>query len=235
VKAATASLSGQGEGKATPAGEAGITLASDPEIAWLVRADTDTGLGAGRLDPIPYAERSSIPAGNQRLDEHSAGLMLIQWLRALHDRLQMRENRRQVQQLITDPGLFPTPFLWNPPIDAEYPPFFALYMACTEALEEELGLTPGDLRVVFWTEGIYAEPGFTPTHMDPAWKHVAIGRGLSYEGSRRVVERAVFIHAMWLRHPGFPTWLSEILHRVVEHKDGLRGIGEAITRPRHAD
>ena len=61
--------------------------------------------------------------------------MLIQWLRALHARLQMRESRRLVQELLADPALFPAPVLWNPPMDAEYPPFFSLYLSCTDALE----------------------------------------------------------------------------------------------------
>lgn len=233
-RAATASISGQAEGKATPAGEAGLTLSSDPELAWWIRADTDTGHGAGRLDPIPYAEHPPIPAGNQRLGEHPAALMLIQWLRALHDRLQMRENRRLVQELLVDPDLFGTPVLWNPPMDAEYPPFFSLYMSCTDALEQELGLSPEDLRVTLWAEGIYAEPGFTPTHMDPGWKHVTEGLDLTYAGSARVFDRAVFIHAMWLRDPRFSGWLREILERVVAHKDALRGIAETVSRPRYA-
>lgn len=233
-KAVTASISGQGEGKATPSGEAGLTLCSDPDIAWWVRADTDTGFGAGRLDPIPYADHPSIAAGNQRLAEHPAALMLIQWLRALHARLQMRESRRLVRELLADEGLFPAPVLWNPPMDAEYPPFFSLYMSCTDALEEELGLSPEDLRVTLWAEGIYAEPGFTPTHADPAWKHVTKGLDLSYPGSLRVFDRAVFMHAMWLRDPRFPDWLREILERVVAHKDALRGISKTVSRPRHA-
>jgi dTDP-4-amino-4,6-dideoxygalactose transaminase len=232
--AVTASISGQAEGKATPAGEAGLTLTSDPEVASWVRADTDTGHGAGRLDPIPYAEHPPLAAGNQRLGEHPAALMLIQWLRALHARLQMRENRRLVQELLADTALFPVPALWNPPMDAEHPPFFALYMSCTDALEEELGLSPEDLRVALWAEGVYAEPGFTPTHADPAWRHVTDGLDLSYEGSARVFERAVFIHAMWLRDARFPGWLREILERVVAHKDALRGISATVSRPAHA-
>lgn len=234
-KAVTASLSGQGEGKATPAGEAGLTLCSDPDVAWWVRADTDTGHGPGRLDPIPFADHPMIPAGNQRLGEHSAALMLVQWLRALHDRLQMRESRRLVQELLVDPSLFPTPLLWNPPMDAEYPPFFSLYMSCTDALEEVLGLSPEDLRVVMWTEGIHAEPGFTPTHMDEGWRHLTAGGELSYEGSARVFDRAVFMHAKWLRDPRCAEWLREIFTRVVAHKDALRGIARTIERPRYAD
>lgn len=233
-KAVTASISGQGEGKATPAGEAGMTLSRDPDIAWWIRADTDTGHGAGRLDPIPYAEHPMIPAGNQRLGEHPAALMLIQWLRALHERLQMRENRRLVQGLLSDKSLFPAPVLWNPPLDAEYPPFFSLYLSCLDALEQELGLSPEDLRVVLWAEGIHAEPGFRPTHMDPGWKHVAEDAGLTYQGSARVFERAVFVHAKWLRDPRFPDWLHKIFQRVQAHKDALRGIGERVSRPWHA-
>lgn len=224
--ALTCSISGQAEGKATPGGEAGLTLSSDPEVARWIRADTDTGHGPGRLDPIPYAELPVIAAGNQRLAEHPAALMLIQWLRALHARLQMRESRRLVQELLADPTLFPAPVLWNPPMDAEYPPFFSLYMSCTDALEEELGLTPADLRAALTAEGIYSEPGFTPTHEDPAWKHVTEGLELSYAGSARVFERAVFIAAKWLRDPRFADWLGEMLARVVAHKDALRGVGE---------
>ena len=232
-KAVTASISGQGEGKATPAGEAGLTLSSDPEVAWWIRADTDTGHGAGRLDPIPYAEHAPLAAGNQRLGEHPAALMLVQWLRALHARLQMRESRRLVQELLADPDLLPAAVLWNPPMDAEYPPFFALYLSCTDALEAELGLSPEDLRVALWAEGVYAEPGFTPTHQDPAWKHVTDGLDLSYAGSARVFDRAVFIHALWLRDARFPGWLREILARVVAHKDALRGISATVSRPPH--
>ncbi len=230
-KALTASISGQGEGKATPSCEGGLTLSSDPEIAWWIRADTDCGHGAGRLDPIPFADRPTIPAGNQRMGEQPAALMLMQWLRALHARLQMRESRRLVNELIADSDLFPTPVLWNPPIDAEYPPFFSLYLSCTDALEGELGLTPRDLRAVFCAEGIFAEPGFTPTHQDIGWKHVTEGLDLSYTGSARVFDRAVFMHAKWLRDPRFPDWMRETLERVVTHKDALRGIAEALPDP----
>lgn len=233
-KAVTASVSGQGEGKATPAGEAGLTLTSDPDIAWWIRADTDTGHGAGRLDPIPYADHPMIPAGNQRLGEHPAALMLIQWLRALHDRLQMRESRRRIQELITDPALFPAPILWNPPLDAEYPPFFSLYLSTTDALEQDHGLTPEDLRTALWAEGIHAEPGFTPTHLDPGWKHLTADLDLTYDGSKRVYDRAVFMHAKWLRDPRFADWFAEILQRVIAHKDQLRGISHRLTRPRYA-
>jgi dTDP-4-amino-4,6-dideoxygalactose transaminase len=112
--ALTASISGQGAGKAAPSSEAGLTVTSDPELAWLIRADTDCGHGPGRLDPIPFAERDMIGAGNQRLGEQAAALLLVQWLRALHARLQMRENRRLMQELIADPELFDVPVLWNP-------------------------------------------------------------------------------------------------------------------------
>jgi hypothetical protein len=37
-----------------------------------------------------------------------------------------------------------------------------------------------------------------------------------------VFDRAVFMHAKWLRDPRFPDWLREILTRVVAHKDALR-------------
>jgi dTDP-4-amino-4,6-dideoxygalactose transaminase len=224
-RALTASVSGQGEGKATPSCEGGLTVTSEPEIAWWVRADTDCGNGAGRLDPIPFADLETIPAGNQRMGEQPAAIMLMQWLRALHARLQARENRRLVQELITDVGLFDTPILWNPPMDAEYPPFFTLYMLCTDALEDELGVTPRDIRATFCAEGICAERGFKPTHQDPAWKHWTDGLDLSYAGSTRVHDRAVIMHTKYLRDPRLYSWISEILERVVEHKDALRGIG----------
>jgi dTDP-4-amino-4,6-dideoxygalactose transaminase len=225
----TASISGQGAGKATPSCEGGLTLSSDPEIAWWIRADTDCGHGAGHLDPIPFADHAMIPAGNQRMGEQPAALLLVQWLRALHARLQMRENRRLVQELIADAGLFDTPVLWNPPMDAEYPPFFMLYMSCTDALEEELGLTPKDLRATFCAEGICVERGFTPTHQDPGWKHVTDGLDLSYAGSAHVFDRAVVMHTKFLRDPRLHGWMSEILERVVAHKDALRGIGANFT------
>lgn len=225
-KAPTCSISGQASGKAAPGGEAGLTLSLDPQIARWLRADTDAGHGPGRLDPIPYAEQPVIAAGNQRLGEHPAALMTIQWLRALHGRLQIRENRRLVQELLADTTLTSAPILWNPPMDAEYPPFFSLYLSCTDALEQELGLTPRDLRATLTAEGIFSEPGFTPTHQDVAWKHVTEGLDLSYAGSAHTFERAVFIAAKWLREPSFPEWLREILDRIVAHKDALRGVGE---------
>jgi dTDP-4-amino-4,6-dideoxygalactose transaminase len=227
-RALTASISGQGAGKAAPSSEAGMTVTSDPELAWLIRADTDCGHGAGRLDPIPFAERETIAAGNQRLGEQAAGLWLVQWLRALHARLQMRESRRLIQELIADPELFEAPVLWNPPMDAEYPPFFSLYLSCTNALEEQLGLTPRDLRAALCAEGIWAEAGFTPTHQDPGWKHWTEGLDLSYAGSARVYDRAVFVHTKFLRDPRFAEWMREILERVVAHRDALRGIGERV-------
>jgi dTDP-4-amino-4,6-dideoxygalactose transaminase len=226
--ALTASISGQGAGKAAPSCEGGLTVTSDPLIAALLRADTDCGHGPGHLDPIPFTDLETIPAGNQRMGEQPAALLLMQWLRALHARLQARENRRLVRELITDAGMFPTPVLWNPPLDAEYPPFFSLYLSCTDALEEEFGLTPKDLRVTLCAEGIWAEAGFTPTHQDPAWRHCTEGLHLSYGGSARVYDRAVFVHTKFLRDPGFPVWMSEILERVMAHKDALRGIGETI-------
>jgi dTDP-4-amino-4,6-dideoxygalactose transaminase len=228
AQAVTASVSGQGAGKAAPSSEAGMTLTSDPELAWLLRADTDCGHGPGRLDPIPFAERETIAAGNQRMGEQAAALWLVQWLRALHARLQMRENRRLIGELIADPDLFDVPVLWNPPCDAEYPPFFSLYLSCTDALEEALGLTPKDLRVALCAEGIWAEAGFTPTHQDPGWKHWTAGLDLSYEGSARVFERAIFVHTKFLRDPRFPGWMRESLERVLAHKDALRGIGDRV-------
>jgi hypothetical protein len=79
-----------------------------------------------------------------------------------------------------------------------------------------------------WTEGMWAEPGFTPTHQDPGWKHWTEGLDLSYAGSARVYERAVFVHTKFLRHPRFPEWMREIFERIVAHKDALRGIGERV-------
>ena len=230
-KPLTSSISGQAEGKATPGGEVGLTLSLDPAVARWIRADTDTGHGPGRLDPIPYAEQPVIAAGNQRLAEHPSALMLIQWLRALHARLQVRESRRLVQELLADADLFPAPVLWNPPLDAEYPPFFSLYLSCTDALEAELGLTPKDLRAALTAEGIFTEAGFTPTHQDAAWKHVTDGLDLSYAGSARAFERALYMHARWLRDPRFAGWLREMLERIVAHKDALRGIGERVPEP----
>jgi hypothetical protein len=227
----TASISGQGDGKAAPSCEGGLTVTSDPRIAALLRADTDCGQGPGRLDPIPFTELGPIPAGNQRMGEQPAILWLMQWLRAMHARLQARENRRLIRELITDPGVFPTPVLWNPPVDAEYPPFFSLYLSCTDALEEELGLAPKDLRVTLAAEGIWAEAGFTPTHQDTAWRHCAEGLDLSYSGSARVFARAVFVHTKFLRDQRFPTWMSKILERIVAHKDALRGIGKTMPEP----
>jgi hypothetical protein len=142
-----------------------------------------------------------------------------------------RETRRQIQELITDGDVLPGDVLWNPPLDAEYPPFFSLYLSCTDALEERLGLSPKDLRIALCAEGIWAEPGFAPTHRDPAWRSHAEGHDLPYDGSGRVYDRAVFVHTKFLRHPRFADWLREIMERVVAHKDGLRGIGERIPQP----
>jgi dTDP-4-amino-4,6-dideoxygalactose transaminase len=226
--AMTASISGQGGGKAAPSCEGGMTVTSDPHIAALMRADTDCGHGPGRLDPIPFADLETIAAGNQRLGEQPAALWLVQWLRALHARLQARENRRLIRELISDGEALPAHLLWNPPIDAEYPPFFSLYLSCADALEEELGLTPKDLRVALCAEGIWAEAGFTPTHQDPAWRHWADRLELPYESSARVFDRALFVHTKFLRDPQFPSWLSEIFERIVAHKDALHGIGEKV-------
>jgi dTDP-4-amino-4,6-dideoxygalactose transaminase len=227
-RALTASISGQGGGKAAPSSEAGMTVTSDPHIAALLRADTDCGHGPGRLDPIPFADLETIAAGNQRLGEQSAGLWLVQWLRALHARLQARENRRLIGELVSGGGVLPPGVLWNPPTDAEYPPFFCLYLSCLDALEEELGLSPKDLRVALCAEGIWAEGGFTPTHQDPAWRHWADGLELPYEGSARVFDRALFVHTKFLRDPQFPGWLSDVFERVLAHKDALRGLGEKV-------
>lgn len=227
-RALTASISAHGEGKATPSCEGGLVVSSDPHVAALVRADTDCGTGPGRHDPIPYADFGPLPAGNQRMGEQPAVLMLVQWLRALYSRLQVRENRRLVTSLVRDPGLFPTPVLWVPPTDAEYPPFFCLYMECTDALEGELGLTPDDLRIALTAEGIWAEAGFVPTHLDPAWHDRVADVGLTYAGSTRVHERAVFIHNKYLRHPDFPTWLAQIFDRVKDHAGELAGISKRV-------
>ena len=58
------------------------------------------------------------------------------------------------------------------------------------------------------------------------------GLDLSYAGSARVYERALFIAPQWLRHPRFPEWLHEMLERVVAHKDALQGVGERLPEPR---
>lgn len=227
-RAATASISGHGEGKATPSCEGGLVVTSDPHLAALVRADTDCGNGPGRRDPIPYTELGPIEAGNQRMGEQPAVLMLIQWLRALHHRLQVRENRRAITELVQDSDLFSAPILWVPPLDAEYPPFFCLYMLCTDALEREFGMSPADLRTVLSSEGIWAEAGFTPTHLDPAWHGHADATGLSYPGSAQVHDRAIFIHNKFLRHPDFPTWLAKVFAKIIEHKSDLAGISKRV-------
>ncbi|GAA2703435.1 DegT/DnrJ/EryC1/StrS family aminotransferase [Micromonospora olivasterospora] len=226
--AVTASISGHGEGKATPSCEGGLVVTSDPDVAALVRADTDCGNAPARLDPIPYADFGPIPAGNQRMGEQPAALMLIQWLRAMHSRLQVRENRRLVTELAQDSALFPVPVLKVPPVDAEYPPFFCLHMECTDELETELGLTPDDLRVALTAEGIWAEAGFIPTHLDPAWQDQITDVGFTYAGSKRVYERAIFMHNKYLRHPDFPVWLAEILQRIRDNAGKLAGISESI-------
>jgi dTDP-4-amino-4,6-dideoxygalactose transaminase len=227
-RAATASISGHGEGKATPSCEGGLVVTSDPHLAALVRADTDCGNGPGRCDPIPYTELGPVEAGNQRMGEQPAVLMLVQWLRALHHRLQVRENRRAITELVQDSDLFSAPILWVPPPDAEYPPFFCLYMLCTDALEREFGMSPADLRTVLIAEGIWAEAGFTPTHLDPAWHGYADATGLSYPGSAQVHDRAIFIHNKFLRHPDFPTWLAEVFAKIPEHKSDLAGISKRV-------
>lgn len=227
-RAVTASVSGQSAGKAATAGEAGLTLADDPAIAWLIRADTDSGHGPSRIDPIPFAERAFIAAGNQRLAEQPAGMFLMGWLRALYARLQMRENRRQIQELILDPELFARPVLWNPEKDAEYPPFFSLFLSCTEALEQDLGLTPRDLRATIAAEGMWSEPGFRPTHQDPMWRHHTQGLDLGYGTSAEVYDRALFIHTKFVRHPEFVQWMRRILERVVEYAAQLRGVGDTV-------
>jgi dTDP-4-amino-4,6-dideoxygalactose transaminase len=227
-RAATASISGHGEGKTTPSCEGGLVVTSDSHLAALVRADTDCGNGPGRCDPIPYVDLEPVQAGNQRMGEQPAVLMLVQWLRALHHRLQVRENRRVITELVQDSGLFPAPVLWVPPPDAEYPPFFCLYMLCTAALESEFGMSPADLRTVLTAEGIWAEEGFTPTHRDPAWRACADDVGLSYPGSALVHDRAIFIHNKFLRHPDFPAWFAAVFAKIVEHRGDLAGISERV-------
>ena len=226
--ALTASISGQGQGKAVPAGEAGVSVTSDPEIAAILRADTDTGLPPGRLDNVPFVEMSRLASGNLRLGEHPAGLMAIQWLRAFHVRLQARENRRQIQELINDRSVFDVPLMWNAPMEEAYPPFFMFQLMATEALEEELGLTPQDVRAVWCAEGMFTEQGFTPTHLDPAWKHHAVGHDLSYTGSKHVYDRSLLVHTKFQRDPRFPEWIRRMLESIVEHKDRLRGIGDRV-------
>ncbi|NED97110.1 hypothetical protein G1H11_17565 [Phytoactinopolyspora alkaliphila] len=227
-RATTASVSGQGEGKATPAGEAGVALTSDPELARIMRADTHTGIGPSRLDAIPFEEMPRLTAGNLRLGEHAAGLMVLQWLRAYQARVQARENRRRVQQLLAEPGLFGVPILWNAPMDAEFPPFFMFQMVATEELEEELGLSPADMRAIFCAEGMEAERGFTPTHRDPAWRHVAEGHELSYEGSAHLFKKSVIVGGKYLRDPRFVDWITAIFEKVVAYKDRLRGVGDTM-------
>jgi hypothetical protein len=146
----------------------------------------------------------------------------------LHARLHMRENRRQLIELLEPGALCEQQILWNPPMDAEYPPFFMLYMGCTDALEEELGLAPADVRAVFCAEGMCAERGFMPTHNDPAWRQLAEGIDLPYENSMRIYHRGVVIPNKFLRDPRFAGWVTEILGRMVAHSDRLRGIGEGI-------
>ncbi len=225
--AVTASISGQGEGKATPAGAAGMALTNDPELARLLRAESDGGTGLGRLDPIPYSpEQPPLAAGNQRLAEQPAALLAIQWLRGLHARLQARESRRQVAELLD--GLLDAELLWNPPTDSEYPPFFTFYPAPGEALEKELGLSPEDLRAAFCAEGICAERGFVQTHLDPPWRHHAEGVALPYERSANTYRRAFVIHNKFLRCPEFPEWSAEILKRIISHRDRLRGVADGV-------
>ncbi len=226
--ATTASVSGQGEGKATPAGEAGVVLTDDPELARLMRADTHTGIGPSRLDAVPYADMPRLMAGNLRLGEHAAGLMALQWLRAYQARLQAREGRRQVRQFLAD-----TPVLWNAPMDVEFPPFFMFQLVATDALEEQLGMSPQDIRAIFSAEGMTAEQGFTPTHLDPAWRQVAEGHGLSYEESARLYDRSVIVAGKFQRDPRFADWTAAILEKAIAHKDRLRGISDSMpVRPR---
>jgi dTDP-4-amino-4,6-dideoxygalactose transaminase len=227
AKAPTASLSAQGEGKATPSCEGGALTCADAETAAIARADSDCGLWPTRYDPIPHRDADPLAAGNQRMGEQPAALMLVQWLRALHDRLIVRENRRIITEAVSaGDDVSPTPWLWVPPTDAEYPPFFCLFMECLDSMEEEVGISPEDLRVALIAEGIWAEAGYAPTHMDPAWAPVVADRGLSYDGAQRVHERAVFVHNKYMRHPDFADWMREILLRVRRHAHEVRGAAE---------
>jgi dTDP-4-amino-4,6-dideoxygalactose transaminase len=224
-KAVTASLSAQGEGKATPSCEGGLVTASDAEIAAILRADSDCGLWPTRYDPIPYRDAAPIAAGNQRMGEQPAALMLVQWMRALHDRLIVRENRRKITEALSNgDDVSSTPWLWVPPTDAEYPPFFCLFMECLDSMEEEVGISPEDLRVALIAEGVWAEAGYAPTHMDPAWAHVVADRGLTYTGAQRVHDRAIFVHNKYMRHPKFAEWMLEILRRIRLHASEVRGV-----------
>lgn len=228
-KAVTASLSAQGEGKATPSCEGGLVMCSDAEVAAIARADSDCGLWPTRFDPIPYRDAAPIAAGNQRMGEQPAALMLVQWMRALHDRLIVRENRRKITEAVSGgDDVSSTPWLWVPPVDAEYPPFFCLFMECLDSLELEVGISPDDLRVALIAEGVWAEAGYAPTHMDPAWAGVVADRGLSYSGAQRVHDRAIFVHNKYMRHPDFAEWMIEILLRVRHHADDVRGVANRV-------
>jgi len=228
-KAVTASISAQGEGKATPSCEGGLVISSDADVAAIVRADSDCGLWPTRFDPIPYRDAVPIAAGNQRMGEQPAALMLVQWMRALHDRLIVRENRRRITIAVSQGDeVSATPWLWVPPVDAEYPPFFCLFMECLDSMEQEVGISPDDLRVALIAEGVWAEAGYAPTHMDPAWAGVVADRGLSYNGAQRVHDRAIFVHNKYMRHPDFADWMSEILLRVRHHADEIRGVAERV-------
>jgi|GEM_PF-3501541 len=228
-KAVTASISAQGEGKATPSCEGGLVISNDAEVAAIMRADSDCGLWPTRFDPIPYRDAVPIAAGNQRMGEQPAALMLVQWMRALHDRLIVRENRRKITMALSEGDeVSATPWLWVPPVDAEYPPFFCLFMECLDSMEQEVGISPDDLRVALIAEGVWAEAGYAPTHMDPAWAGVVADRGLSYDGAQRVHDRAIFVHNKYMRHPDFADWMSQILLRVRHHADDVRGVAKRV-------
>jgi dTDP-4-amino-4,6-dideoxygalactose transaminase len=213
-------VSAHADAKPTPTCEGGLTVTDDAELGSLVRADTDCGVGAGELDPIPATELPPLASGNQRMGEQPAVLLLTQWLRALHARLQARQNRRVADQVINDPTRFATPIVWNPPMDAEYPPFYMYYLTCSKELESEYGLTPTALRAIFTAEGLYAEAPFVPGHQDPAWSEWSAGRRFPIAADIR--ERGMIIHTKHLRDPEFPAWIGEILDRVVAHRDALR-------------
>jgi hypothetical protein len=57
---------------------------------------------------------------------------------------------------------------------------------------------------------------------------VTDGLDLSYAGSARVFDRAVFVHTKFMTDPRFPDWLRRIFERIVAHKDALRGIGDRV-------
>lgn len=72
---------------------------------------------ASRVPGVLLWDRGFGPsARTEPLSRQPAALMLVQWLRALHSRLQVRENRRLVTDLMSTGGMFSTPVLWVPPL-----------------------------------------------------------------------------------------------------------------------